>query len=95
MRTTKGVDLWRAEEMKSTYEARWGHKRGAPSKKNPQGNAHSSGNRIERERKRVEADARNAERAKRTIGEQLLILTMKRPGKSAKEKARLRALIGE
>lgn len=81
--------------MKSTYEARWGHKRGAPSKKNPQGNAHSNGNRIECERKRAEAEARNAERAKRTIAEQLLILTTRRPGNSSKEKARLKALIGE
>lgn len=80
--------------MNSTYEARYGHKRGAPSKKNPQGNAHSSGNKIERERKRAEAEARNAARAKRTTAEQLLALTM-RPGESAKERARLKAMIGE
>lgn len=74
--------------MKSTYEARWGHKRGAPNKANPQGNAHNHGKRIRRERLRAEAQERDWKRSRRSPHDQLALLDS-RPGASARERARL------
>lgn len=77
--------------MKSTYEARWGHRRGEGKK----GKRHDQGKRLDRERKRVEAEARNVERSKRTSKEQFDILVVTRPGNSEKERARLLKSIQE